>query len=137
MNEYEWDHRPTFAEVHQAVGVLDESLPPEDPAYGLAVLLLSASVIGPDVVALSEFTGQEEATVARVAAILRANGLWDRQMLALPRLINDRDRVPPLWAYVSVASGAFRVVDFGENGAPAFAMTPQGLLEAEALVRRG
>jgi hypothetical protein len=65
-----------YRTVREAVRKLDPNLKLDDPAFDVAVVLLSGLYVGPNVRKIARFAHLPRPFVAEVGRRLRANGVW-------------------------------------------------------------
>ena len=70
----------TLRQVKNAIRRLDDAITPDDEAYNVAMVMLSALAVGANIRRIARFTGLTYRYVTEIGRRLRANGVWCRSM---------------------------------------------------------
>jgi len=92
-----------YRTIRETVRKLDPNLKTDDPAFDVAVVLLSGLYVGPNGQKIARFARLSRAFVGEVARRLRANGVWRGHKIAADWF--EKNGVYAFWLDVTVGLG--------------------------------
>ena len=95
----------TLSDVECEVMRLDPSVKVDDPAFGTAVVVLAAAVVGPNIKRIASFTGYGRPFVAEKARRLRKQKVWVGGKLDVDWFKPKGEGVVAFWLDVVLADG--------------------------------
>lgn len=100
------DDEITYERIKQIVHEMDEGLTDEsDPAFRIAALLLSSLQVGPDVIALTVYTGEHAEWIASIADRLVRSKVWTADGKVQANWFDDETGGIEFWMDVAVGNG--------------------------------
>lgn len=115
----------TKDEIVTMLKELDPNLTEDSPSFAGALILLAATEVGADAERVASFTGLPLEEVARREAHLRANGVWDGEMVIHSDWF-DEDGGFGFWMDVLVGEGMLAVTRTTEGADGDFELHDEG-----------
>lgn len=97
----------TVNDLKKEIRRMDPNLKPTDESFDTAVILLASTIVGPNVLSVSRYTGIATPEVAKRAKNFRESKVWSGKKVRAGEWF-DKDGGIAFWLDVSVGDGMLR-----------------------------